>query len=115
MKTQTVTSLKVTLLEKYSRGRKKQKLTDEYEIAKIEMNEAFQVPAGEELELEFQLPFELVKSEIDTFSAKNLLFRGLGKLAAKVYNVQSQYFVDAEATVKGVALNPFARKELQVR
>ena len=107
---QTVNSIKIKLIERYSRGRKDNKLTDEYELGEINLNESFKVTANEPLEIDFTLPFKIVKSEMDEMGEKNILSGGLVKAAKWLRNVKSIYRVEAEANVKGVALNPFTKQ-----
>lgn len=107
---QTVSAIKIRLIERYSRGRKDNKLTDEYELGEINLTESFKVPANEPLEMDFTLPFKIVKSEMDEIGEKNILSGGLVKAAKWIRNVKSIYRVEAEAKVKGVALNPFTKQ-----
>ena len=107
---QTVSSIKVKLIERYSRGRKDNKLTDEYELGEINLNESFTVSANDPLEIDFTLPFSIVKSEMDEMEESNILTGGLVKAAKWLKNVKSIYRVEAEANVKGVALNPFTKQ-----
>ena len=71
--------------------------------------------AEEVLEIDFHLPFSISKSEMDEFEEKNLLTGGIAKLAKKISNVQSEYFVEAEAIVEGVALNPFDKQLIELK
>ena len=107
---QTVSSIKIKLIERYSRGRKDSKLTDEYELGEILLTESFTVPANEPLEMDFTLPFTIVKSEMDEIGEKNILSGGIVKAAKWLRNVKSIYRVEAEAKVTGVALNPFTKQ-----
>ena len=107
---QTVSSIKIKLIERYSRGRKDNKLTDEYELGEINLKEAFTVSANDPLEMDFTLPFKIVKSEMDEMGENNILSGGLVKAAKWLRNVKSIYRVEAEADVKGVALNPFTKQ-----
>lgn len=115
MNTQTVTNVKVAMFEKYSRGRGAEKLIDEYKLGEIELAETFEVPEGEIVEVDFELPFQLVKSEIDEFGSKNFLFRGISNLAKTANAVKSYYRVEATAKVKGTALNPFDSQPLNLK
>ena len=112
MNTQTVTAIKVTLIEKYSRGRGKEKLIDEYILGTIDQKKNFDVPEHEHIELEFSLPFELLKSEMDEMQDNNFLVGGLVKIAKSISAVKSTFRLEAEAKVKGTALNPFVKKEV---
>jgi len=111
---QTVTRIRLVMIEKYGRGRGKERLTDEYLLGEATLDERFDVPAEEMVEVDFTMPFDLVKSRVDEFGDKNFLTGGLVKLAKTLRNVQSEYRIEAEAIVEGTALNPFDRKALQV-
>ncbi len=112
--TQSVTRIRLVMIEKYSRGRGKERLVDEYLLGEATLDDRFDVPAEDVLEVDFTLPFELVKSRVDEFGDKNFLTGGLVKLAKTLRNVQSEYRIEAEAKVEGTALNPFDRKTLKV-
>ena len=115
MNTQTVTYIKMTLVEKYFRGRGTEKLIDEYKISSIEMEEEFEVPADEILEVDFALPFELIKSDMDQFGDRNFLFKGIAKGAKYLQAAKSEYRIEVEAKVKGVALDPIDQKKIKIK
>lgn len=115
MNTQTVTQVRVRLIERYFRGRGKEKLVDEYKLGEIYLDKTIEVPANEPLELDFQLPFELLHSDFDEMQRRNIFGTGLAKLAKYAYNVKSVYRIEAEAKVKGTALNPFDKKEIKLK
>lgn len=112
---QTVTAIKIALIEKYTRGRGKEKLIDEYELGVTELKQTIAVPAEEFIEVPFRLTFSLVRSNMDEFGKKNFLFGGLAKAAKAIQAVKSEYRIEAEAQVSGVALNPFDRKAIQIK
>ena len=114
MHTQKVTSIRLTLTEKYTRGRFKNKLTDQYKIAEIEQVEDIIIPADEPVEVDFALPFNVVKSDMDEIADKNIVFRKLVGAAKKIKNVKSEYTLEAEAVIEGTALNPFDKKEVNI-
>lgn len=111
---QTVTGVRIILVEKYTRGRGNDKLIDEYELGKAQLNVHFEVPPGEIVEVDFDLRFNLVKSDIDEFGDRNFLYRGIAGAAKMLRSVKSEYRVEAEAVVKGVALNPFDRQTVNI-
>lgn len=115
MNPQTVTGIKVVLIERYSRGRGKEKLVDEYELGEVDINKIIDVPAGEMLEIPFQLPFSYVRSDIEEFGNKNFLFGGIAKAAKAIQAAKSSFRIEAEAKVKGVALNPFDKKSIIIK
>ena len=97
MHLQTVTKIKITLTEKYIRGRFKNKLTDQYKIGEIELDEKIEVPAHEVILLDFELPFTIVKSDMDELGDKNFVFKKLVDTAKALKNVKSEYYLEAFA------------------
>ncbi len=112
---QTVTSIRIALVEKYTRGRGKEKLIDEYELGEINLKQTIEVPAEEIVEVPFSVPFKLIKSEMDEFGDRNFLYGGLARAAKAIQAVRSDYRLEAEAKVKGVALNPFDKKFIKLK
>ena len=110
-----VESISIKLIEKYTRGRKEGKLIDEYVISKILVNEKVSIAKGEEIKLPFDLPFKIVKSQMDELQDNNFFNGFLIGLAKKVKGVKSEYRILAEVNIKGTALQPFAEKGLNFR
>lgn len=110
---QTVTAIKLAIIEKYTRGRDEEVLVDEYELGEQIIRETIEVPGdGIPVEFPFLVPFSPMNSEIDEFGNRNILFRGLAWVARKTRNANSEYRIEAEAVVKGVGLNPFDKQLL---
>lgn len=114
MHTQTVKSIRLVLHEKYTRGRFKNKLIDQYKIAETELNDEIIIHADEPVSVAFQLPFTIVKSDMDELADKNFVLRKLVGAAKLAKNVKSEYTLEAEAEVEGTALNPFDKKVVNV-
>ena len=112
MHEQHVKGIKVYMVERYARGRRKNKTIDEYKMGEIEMQLNLTVPAEEIVDVPFTIPFERVKSEMDELEEKNFLLRGIVKTAKYIKGAKSTFWIEAEADVKGVALNPFDKKEI---
>ncbi len=112
---QYVQGIRIALIERYSRGRGQERLVDEYELGRTEITHRLEVLPGETRELPFELPFELLQSNIERFGRKNFLYKGLSQIARKANAVESEYRVEAEAQVEGVALNPFDKKNLLIK
>lgn len=112
---QVVRRIRIILIERYSRGRGKERLVDEYELGQVQIDHRLEVLPGEVRELPFELPFELVRSGMDDFGRRNLFFRGLAKAAKTINAVGSEFRVEAEAEVEGVALNPFDKKAIVIK
>ncbi len=114
MHTQTVKHIRLTLTEKYIRGRFKNKLTDLYKIGEIELNEEIIVPANEALVVDFELPFTLVKSDMDELGDKNFVLKKMVGAAKALKNVRSEFYLEAEAEVVGTALHPFEKVQVNI-
>lgn len=110
MNPQRVTYLRVVMIEKYIRGRRKNKLADEYELGEITLNRSFEVLPDQPFDIEFTLPFNLIKSSMDDIGGRNQVFNGVVKAAKWLKGVHSEYRLEAEGKVAGTALNPFDRK-----
>lgn len=115
MNAQTVQNINLKLVEIYTRGRRKNKMTNEYEIGQVTIFESFQVPAELPILVDFELPFELLKSEMDEMADKNFLLGGVAKLAKMSRGVNSEFRVEVEADVKGTRLNPFDKKMILLK
>ena len=114
MHSQTVKRIKVKLIERYTRGRRKEKMTDEYELGNLDIEKTIEVPAEQAVELDFVLQFQTVKSDMDELQEKNFVLGRLVKTAKWIRGVNSEYRIEAEAEVKGTALNPFDRKNIHI-
>ncbi len=111
---QSVDYIKVVMIERFSRGRKKEKITDEYQLGEIVLNQTIAIQPEQPIEIDFTLPFELAKSEMDELEDKNLIFSGLVKVAKKFRGVSSEYYIEAEAKAQGTALDPFDKKLIEI-
>ena len=110
---QTVTGIKLAVIEKYSRGRDEEVLVDEYELGTEIIRATIEVPGeGVPVDYPFRVEFVPMNSDVDEFGDRNILFKGLAWIARKTRNAVSEYRVEAEAVVKGVGLNPFDKKVL---
>ncbi len=110
MTTQTVQSITLKIVESYSRGRGNNKVTSDYELGEVTIFETFEVPAEKIILINFELPFFVLKSEIDEMGDKNVILGGVAKLARLSRAVISEYRVECNVDVKGTRLNPFDKK-----
>lgn len=111
---QRVESFRIVLIEKYQRGRKEEKLIDEYELGQYNEEKEIIIPAEGTIELKFELPFTITDSEMDTIGNKNVLTGAFVKALKYYEGVKSEFRVEAEAKVSGVALNPFDKKSIEL-
>jgi len=109
---QYVEKATISLKEKYKRGRRKSKLIDEYELGKQEVTLNKSISKDEIIEKAFKLEFSPIKSPMDRWGDKNILYRGLSSLAKLAKNAHSTYIVIVEITVKGNKLKPYRKMEV---
>ena len=64
------------------------------------------------IEIPFELDFINLRSEIDKIADGNILMRGPLKIAKLIKNVKSLFRLEAQASVQGTRLQPFAEVEL---
>ncbi|MEM8582935.1 MAG: hypothetical protein AAGF87_01635 [Bacteroidota bacterium] len=113
--TSEVTAVHIVLVERYSRGRKEEQRIDEYQLGRLTLEDPITIPGnGELVEVDFVLPFERMRAPIDEFGDRNPINGSLAWIARKLRRVKSTFRIEAEAEVKGVALNPFDKKEVNL-
>lgn len=110
----TVNGITVKLVEKYSRGRGKNKLVDEYTIAVLEIDESFTITPEEIVEVPFSLSYEIALSEMDKMQKNSFFVKPIIGLAKWIKKVKSEFTVVTEADVKGTTLNPFAKEVVEL-
>lgn len=115
MHQQSVQSFQLKLIEVYTRGRRGNKVTTEYQLGEILINKDFIVPAEQPIMIDFRLPFELMKSEIDEMGDRNMVLGGIAKLARFSRGASSTYRVECEANVKGTRLSPFDKQVIVLK
>jgi hypothetical protein len=111
---QEVLSVHIKMIERYGRGRGSERLVDEYTLGELHIEKSIFVSPNVETELSFAFSFKYVLSPMDEFAKKNILFKGLAGLAKKANMVNAEFRIEAEAKVKGTALNPFVQKFFQL-
>ena len=102
-----VNKINIKLIEKYSRGRGKSKLVDEYTVAMLEMNDSFEITPEEIVEIPFSMDYEIALSEMDKMQKSNVFSRPFIGLAKFIKKVNSEFTVLVEADVQGTTLNPY--------
>lgn len=108
-----VKKVKIELIEKYTRGRGKNKLINEYKLGTLEIEKDLDIQANGQLRLDFKLLYNPKTSEMDAMG-RNLLLRGPVALAKMLKGAKSVYRVEVDAKVQGTALNPMARKVINI-
>ena len=112
--TQEVLSVTVKMVERYGRGRGSERLVNEYVLGELIIDKSIIIEANIETKLSFAFSFKYVTAPIDDFAKKNILFKGMASVAKKMSKVNSEFRIEAEAKVKGTALNPFVQKFFQL-
>jgi len=113
MNDEEIISLHIKIIEKYSRGRGKSKLIDEYTMGELILDGPFYVQANEITELDFNCHIREHVSEMDMLERGNFLYSGVAKVAKFIKKASSTDRIEAEAKVKGTKFNPFAKENLE--
>jgi len=104
---QEIQNVHFKLEQTTSVGRGDNKSSKEYNIGEIEIPVNKNIAKGEEIKIDFALPFARRKSSNDKmgdYDAK--LMKGLGKLGKLASNEKNEFRLIASAYVKGVLLGP---------
>lgn len=111
---QEVLNVNIKMVERYGRGRGSERLVNEYVLGELIIDKSIIIEANVETRLSFAFSFKYVTAPIDDFAKKNILFKGMVNVAKKMSKVNSEFRIEAEAKVKGTALNPFVQKFFQL-
>ncbi|MEM6381017.1 MAG: hypothetical protein AAF705_22785, partial [Bacteroidota bacterium] len=109
---QFVQSLCVKLVEKYTRGRGKNRKSTEFELGQVVVAVHQMILPGVPFFVEFEMDFEELQSEMDEIQDRGGIKGRLAQLAKRINNVESVYRVEAEAYVEGTNVNPWSKSEL---
>lgn len=112
---QTISKIHLKLIEKYARGRKDNRLIDEYVLGEEILSEAIAIKKDETKTITFELPFSVLNSEMDNMEESNIFSKGLVKVAKYFKNVKSTYRLEATATVTGTKLSPTSTQEIIIK
>ena len=104
---QHINSMIITVKEKYTRGRRKSKLSDVYTIGRTEIHLDSDITADEPIVKSFDVSYQMKLSSMDSFGQKNLLNKVLSKSAKAIKGVNSIYTCTVELNVKGNKLKPY--------
>ncbi len=111
---QEVASYKVKMYEEYTTGRGDEKKTQTFELGHISSPMVSVIKPGETKEIDFTLPFSILKSNNDSLKEKGGALGTLGKLGSFADNEKSVYYIDAEVDIKSAALDPSDKKEVKL-
>lgn len=111
----TIESIHVKLVEKYKRGRGDNVLVNMYTLGSLELQLNMPISKGENKVIDFELPFALMKSDMDRLEDGSLVSRPFVWLAKKLKNVNSSYHVEAEAIIHGTKLHPLDKKPVELK
>lgn len=108
--TQQIDGLRLIVKERYSRGRRKSKLVDEYTLGEKVIPIDQPIIEGESILLTKEIDYQLLLSEVDEMTMRGNIFkRGAGLFAKLIKGAKSEYYVIAELSVKGNRLRPYDR------
>lgn len=110
-----VESIQIKMVEKYARGRGKNKRINEYVMGQIVKKGRIYFAKSDIIEVPFSLKFVHVQSEMDKYEDLNFFVKGMVKAAKTIKGVASEYAIHVDVQVKGTALNPFDVKVITLK
>ncbi len=110
LSSQVIQSIELKFIERYHRGRKENKLIDEYELGAMIISDTYHIVKGEEIKIPFTLPYVHVQSEMDKIADTNFISKGIVFVAKSLKGVKSEYRLIAKAKIKGTTLDPIVKK-----
>jgi hypothetical protein len=93
-----------------STGRGNEKETKDFILGQSSLNEPFTIKAGETKTLDFTIPYSVEKGLKDMGG----VLGSVGKLAAFAVSEKLEYLVIVECSVKGTALSPWNKVNVQI-
>lgn len=109
-----IQKIRMRLVEKYSRGRGQNRLIDEYELGSILLEGPFYISGETVQKIPFDLQFVPLLSKMDHWESTNILMQGLVKSAKWMRKVSSEYRIEIEADVPGMAVSPLVQKPIDL-
>jgi hypothetical protein len=97
-------------LRRRTSGRGNEKKTDDTVLAQNTVNEAFELKPGDHKEMDLRIDYSLAQELKD----QGGVLGGIGKFGAFAAGEKDEYFVVAEASVKGAAFNPSASQKVSI-
>ena len=110
-----INKVNIKLIERYSRGRGKNKLIDEYTIANLDMYDSFEITPEEIVEIPFSMNYELAMSPMDKMQQDNFVSRPFIGILKFVKKVKSEFSLLVEADVEGTTLNPYDKVPINLK
>lgn len=112
---QTVSNIRLKLIEKYARGRKDNRLIDEYVLGEVVLSEPIDIKKDETKTIPFELTYKMLNSEMDDMESSNIFSKGLVKMAKYLKNVNSTFRLEGAASVSGTKLSPTSSQVILIK
>ncbi len=103
---QDIVSVEIELQEKWSKGKGDEVTEKTFTLGSLKMNEAFSMKKEEVKTINFEVPYDIVKSDNDRLKEKGGVLGGLGKMSSFLDNERSEFTVIATVDVKGATFDP---------
>ncbi len=109
---QQLQGIEMRLIERYTRGRGKNKLMTDYILGQQNVKINMEIVPEQIYEVNFDLPYSILESEVDRMEDWNFITKYMVNVAKQVKNAHSIYWLEVQAKVDGAAMNPYAKKIL---
>ncbi|MBX7242003.1 MAG: sporulation protein [Bacteroidia bacterium] len=103
---QQIESVEVELQEKWTKGKGDDVTEKTFTLGSIKLNEGFAIKKDEVKTINFEVPYDIVKSDNDRLKEKGGVLGGLGKVGSFLDNERSEFSVICTVDVKGATFDP---------
>ena len=111
---QKVVDLEIKVYEKWETGKGEQKRSKHFDLGQIKLPGNFIIKPSETKEIEFTVPFKLVKSNNEHLKDKGGALGALGKFGSFLDAENSRYYVEVDVDVEAAALDPSDKAEIHM-
>ena len=111
---QNVKSIEYTVEERWTSKGSGESKTKEFELGKKVYNQEFTIKPGQEKTIDFEIPFQFIKTNEDKLKEKGGALGALGSASAFLKGHSSKYYVKVTADVVGAALDPNDSYEIEI-
>lgn len=109
-----IENIEIVIVEKYIRGRLKDKKTDHYTIGKLNIGNKIEMTTNKVLTIPIKVPIKPLYSSMDKFGMKNAITKGISTMSKLIKGVKSAYRMEVEVKIKNSRVKVFKSVQLTV-
>jgi len=111
---QEILEIEVKFMEEFTTGRGDNKKSKLFELGIVKLSEKYIIKPGDSIQVDFNLPFTLMKSNVDSLKEKGGALGVIGSMGKFANNEKSSYYIEADVDVKSAVLDPSDKKNIKL-